>query len=179
VYGFDSFEGLPEHWRQGFAAGTFATAELPEVPGAELVVGLFDQTLPGFLAEHPEPVAFLHVDADLYSSTVTVLRALAPRLQAGTVIVFDEYFNFPGWVEHEHRAWQEFVADTGLEFEYLGFTADDEQLSVRLRTAPRVAADTSLADRRAARARVVEAVGSADRRVLGVLEPAVPADSTS
>ena len=137
VYGFDCFEGLPEHWRMGFAAGAFATEQLPDVPGAELVVGLFDETLPGFLAEHPEPVAFLHLDADLYSSTVTVMRALAPRLRAGTVIVFDEYFNFPGWEDHEHRAWTEFVADTGLQFEYVGFTADDEQVAVRLLTAPR------------------------------------------
>lgn len=136
VHGFDSFDGLPEHWRSGYTAGTFAVEGLPEVPGAELVVGLFDQTLPGFLEEHPEPVAFLHLDADLYSSTRTVLQALAPRLRAGTVIAFDEYFNFPGWQQHEHRAWREFVEETALTFEYLGFTADDEQVTVRLLTAP-------------------------------------------
>jgi hypothetical protein len=136
VHGFDCFEGLPEHWRSGFGVGAFAADVLPDVPGAELVVGLFDQTLPGFLAEHDEPVAFLHLDADLYSSTRTVLTALAPRMRAGTVLVFDEYFNFPGWAEHEHRAWTEFVRTTGLEFEYLGFTADDEQLSLRLLSAP-------------------------------------------
>lgn len=136
VYGFDSFEGLPEFWRPGFDAGAFATDQLPDVPGAELVAGWFDETLPGFLDAHPEPVAFLHLDADLYSSTRTVLLALASRLRAGTVVVFDEYFNFPGWEEHEHRAWVEFVAETGLTFEYLGYTADDEQLVVRLLTAP-------------------------------------------
>ena len=136
VHGFDSFEGLPEHWRSGFGVGAFAAEQLPDVPGAELVVGLFDQTLPGFLAEHDQPVAFLHLDADLYSSTRTVLTALAPRMRAGTVLVFDEYFNFPGWEEHEHRAWTEFVEETGLQFEYLGFTADDEQVSLRLLTAP-------------------------------------------
>ena len=132
VFGFDSFEGLPEHWRSGFTAGTFAVQELPDVPGAELVVGWFDATLPGFLAAHPGPVAFLHVDADLYSSTVTVLDALADRLRPGTVVLFDEYFNFPGWEEHEHRAWVEFVGRTGLTFEYLGLTADDEQVAVRI-----------------------------------------------
>jgi len=136
VFGFDSFEGLPEHWRSGFGVGAFAAEQLPDVPGAELVVGLFDATLPGFLAAHEEPVAFLHVDADLYSSTRTVLDALAPRMVPGTVVVFDEYFNFPGWQDHEHRAWTEFVARTGLEFEHLGFTADDEQVSVRLLSAP-------------------------------------------
>jgi hypothetical protein len=136
VFGFDSFEGLPEYWRPGFQAGAFKTEALPDVPGAELVPGWFDDTLPGFLDEHPEPVAFLHLDADLYSSTRTVLLALRSRLRAGTVIVFDEYFNFPEWEEHEHRAWVEFVAETGLRFDYLGYTADDEQVAVRLLNAP-------------------------------------------
>jgi hypothetical protein len=138
VHGFDSFEGLPEDWRPGFAAGTFATEELPDVPGANLVVGWFDDTLPGFLAEHPDPVAFLHVDADLYSSTRTVLTGLASRLRVGTVILFDEYFNFPGWEEHEHRAWTEFVAEHDLRFEYVTYSAEDEQVAVRLLTAPSV-----------------------------------------
>ncbi|MEI4281337.1 class I SAM-dependent methyltransferase [Klenkia terrae] len=132
VFGFDSFEGLPEKWRAGFEVGAFAMEALPEVEGAELVVGWFDQTLPAFLAAHPEPVAFLHLDADLYSSTVTVLEALQDRLQVGTVVMFDEYFNYPGWEEHEHRAWVEFVDRAGVQFEYLGFTADDEQLSLRI-----------------------------------------------
>lgn len=136
VYGFDSFEGLPEDWRTQYSAGAFAVDQLPDVPGAELVVGWFDQVLPGFLADHPEEVAFLHLDADLYSSTKTVLDALESRLRPGTVVVFDEYFNFPHWEEHEHRAWTEFVARTGLRFEYLGFTADDEQISVRITEMP-------------------------------------------
>lgn len=136
VFGFDSFEGLPEYWRPGFHAGAFKTEALPDVPGAELVPGWFDDTLPGFLDEHPEPVAFLHLDADLYSSTRTVLLALRSRLRAGTVIVFDEYFNFPDWEAHEHRAWVEFVAETALRFDHLGYTADDEQVAVRLLNAP-------------------------------------------
>lgn len=136
VFGFDSFEGLPEDWRSQFVAGTFAVDAVPEIPGAELVVGWFDQVLPGFLADHPDDVAFVHLDADLYSSTKTVLDALESRLRPGTVIVFDEYFNFPGWQEHEHRAWTEFVARTGIGFDYLGFTADDEQISIRITEVP-------------------------------------------
>jgi hypothetical protein len=135
VYGFDSFQGLPEHWRLGYDQGEFAH-EPPEVAGAELVVGLFADVLPGFLAEHPGPVAFLHVDCDLYSSTATVLEHVGPRFVAGTVIVFDEYFNFPGWQDHEHRAWREYVDKTGLEFEYAGLTMDDEQVWVRITSVP-------------------------------------------
>ena len=109
-YGFDVFSGLPEDWRPGFPAGTFAQDKLPEVPGAQLVVGLFENTLPGFLGDHPGPVAFLHVDVDLYTSAKTVLDLLAGRLVPGTVIVFDEYWNYSGWkTDGEFRAWNEFV----------------------------------------------------------------------
>jgi predicted O-methyltransferase YrrM len=132
VYGFDSFAGLPEDWRAGFASGTFGVETLPEVPGAELVVGLFDDTLPGFLDAHPGPVDFLHIDADLYSSAVTVLEQVGPRLRPGSVVVFDEFFNFPGWEAHEARAWAEYVAARDVGFRYEAYTLDNEQVVIRL-----------------------------------------------
>lgn len=130
VYGFDSFEGLPEDWRPGFGAGTFAQAP-PAVPkNVELVVGWFNATLPGFVAAHPGPVALLHVDCDLYSSTVTILEALADRIVPGTVIVFDEFLNYPGWPQHEVRAWNEFVARTGIKYRYAGCVPSHQQVMV-------------------------------------------------
>jgi hypothetical protein len=132
VYGFDSFEGLPETWRSGYPAGTFGVESLPDVPGSELVVGWFDDVLPGFMAEHPGPVDFLHVDCDLYSSAKTVLDLVGPRLRAGSIVVFDEYFNYPGWQEHEHRAWMEYVELKGLRFGYEGYTVDHEQVIVKV-----------------------------------------------
>jgi hypothetical protein len=132
VYGFDSFEGLPEVWRSGYPAGTFDMDSLPDVPGAELVVGWFDDVLPGFLEAHPGPVDLLHVDCDLYSSTKTVLELVGPRLRPGSIVVFDEYFNYSGWQEHEHRAWLEHVEATGLKFEYLAYTVDHEQVVVKV-----------------------------------------------
>jgi hypothetical protein len=130
VYGFDSFQGLPTDWRSGFPAGHFTVDGLPDVPGAELVVGWFDDTLPGFLAEHSGPVDFLHVDGDLYSSAKIVLDLVGPRLHAGSVIVFDEFFNFPNWQEHEYRAWLEYVERTGVQFTYEGYTWGSEQVIV-------------------------------------------------
>jgi predicted O-methyltransferase YrrM len=132
VVGFDTFEGLPEDWRTDFPAGEFAQESLPEVPGAELIAGLFEDTLPGFLAGCDDAVGFLHLDADLYSSTKTVLDLIGDRLRPGAVIVFDEFFNFPGWQEHEHRAWSEFVASSGRSFSYLAYTGSNEQVVVRL-----------------------------------------------
>jgi hypothetical protein len=132
VYGFDSFRGLPEDWRTNMPAGTFHVDQPPEVDGAELVIGWFADTLPGFLNTHAGPVAFLHLDADLYSSTKTVLDHVGPRLQPGSVILFDEYFNYPGWEGHEHLAWQEFVESSGVKFEYVCYTSNYEQLAVRV-----------------------------------------------
>ena len=88
--------------------------------------------LPGFLAEHPGPVDLLHVDADLYSAADTVLTLVGPRLHAGSVVVFDEYFNYPGWQRHEHQAWQEYVERTGTTFSYEAYTYDHEQVVVRV-----------------------------------------------
>lgn len=132
VLGFDVFTGLPETWRTGFPAGEFAQQEIPDVTGAQLVVGLFDDTLPRFLGENDEQFAFVHLDVDLYSSTRTVLRQIGDRLAPNAVLLFDEFFNYPGWQRHEFRAWNEFVAQTGRTFDYLAYTADNEQVAIRL-----------------------------------------------
>jgi hypothetical protein len=135
-HGFDSFEGLPEAWAGTFEQkGKFGrSGTLPEVPSnVALHKGWFEQTLPAFLAAHPDDsVAFLHVDCDIYSSTVTVLRMLASRLRPGAVLVFDEYFNYPNWQRHEWRAFQEFIRDTGLSYRYLGFAQKNGHVAVRL-----------------------------------------------
>lgn len=133
VWGFDSFQGLPELWRAGFRTGAFDDVTgPPDVPGAELVVGLFSDTLPGFLAEHPGPVDFLHVDSDLYSSAVTVLEQVGPRLRSGSIVLFDEFLNFPEWEEHEARAWWEYTAKHELGYSYVCYTLDNEQVAVRV-----------------------------------------------
>ena len=131
VVGFDCFTGLPEAWRTGFPAGEFAH-DPPEIPGAGLVTGLFEDTLPAFLAETDEPIVFMHLDADLYSSTKTVLDLSAERLAPDAVLVLDEFFNYPGWQRHEFRAFSEFVARTGRTFDYLAYTGNNEQVVVRL-----------------------------------------------
>jgi len=121
VYGFDSFEGLPEPWST-VDKGFFALPALPEVrQNVTLIKGWFDQTLPRFLEEHPQPVAFIHMDCDLYSSTKTVLDLLRTRLMEGTTIVLDDFLMEPGWQREEHKAWVEFARNHRVEFEYLGY----------------------------------------------------------
>ena len=125
VHGFDSFEGLPRDWSgNNMPAGFFSRGgRLPRVPdNVTLHRGWFEDTLPDFAAAHREPVAFLHIDCDLYSSTRTVLEALRDRLVPGTIIVFDEYFNYPNWRNHEHRAFRELVESERMQVSYLGYS---------------------------------------------------------
>ena len=135
-HGFDSFEGLPENWSGTFERkGKFSRAgDLPAVPvNVTLHPGWFSHTLPIILKTHPnERVAFLHVDCDIYSSTRTVFELLAPRLGPGSVIVFDEYFNYPNWRRHEFKAFQEFIRDSGVAYSYLGFAQKNGHVAVRL-----------------------------------------------
>ena len=131
VHGFDSFEGLPENWRPEFEKGRFRVETLPAVrANVQLYKGWFEDSLPKFLAEHKQPAAFLHVDCDLYSSTKTIFRLFRDRIRPGTVIVFDEFFNYPGWQEGEYKAFNEFIAETGLKYDWLGYCCYWEQAAV-------------------------------------------------
>ncbi len=133
VYGFDTFTGLPEDWRPGFARGAFAVPELPQVRrNVQLVIGMFEQTLPSFVQQHAGPISLIHVDCDLYSSTKTIFRNLAPWIVEGTVIVFDEYFNYPGWREHEYKAFKEFLRAFQVTYEYISFVDSHQQVAVRI-----------------------------------------------
>lgn len=134
IYGFDSFEGLPETWRNGFDKETFnRQGNLPKVnDNVRLIKGWFNETLPVFVTEHPEPCAFIHVDCDLYSSTKTIFSELKNQIVSGTVIAFDEYFNYPGWREGEYKAFMEFVTENNLEFEYIART-EQEQVAIKIK----------------------------------------------
>jgi predicted O-methyltransferase YrrM len=135
IHGFDSFEGLPEAWA-GFNLGRRAfsrAGRLPTVPGnVTLHKGWFSETIPAWHKQEPGPIAFIHIDCDVYSSTVDVLTGVADRMQPGTVILFDEYFNYPGWRQHEFKAWQEFVAAYDITYDYVGYAR--QQVTIRITT---------------------------------------------
>lgn len=134
VHGFDSFEGLPGDWA-GTAdrKGSYTQhGKLPKVPAnVKLHKGWFDQTLPGFLAQNPGPVSFVNMDADVYDSTKYVLDQLVSRFRVGTVIHFDEYYNYPNWREHEYKAWQEIVKAHAIEYRYF-FSVDRYHVGVQI-----------------------------------------------
>ena len=72
IYGFDSFEGLPEDWHlsethKKFRKGTFAVDSLPNVNNnVRLIKGWFDVSLPKFISStHIKTIKLLHIDCDL------------------------------------------------------------------------------------------------------------------
>jgi len=132
IHGFDSFEGLPEDWRAGHPKSTFAHFEPQVRPNVRLHRGWFEDSILDFKQKHAAPVAFLHLDADLYTSTRRVLELLADRIVAGTVLQFDEFFNYPGWQDREYKAFVEFCSKRGAEPRYLGYTRCDEQVAVKI-----------------------------------------------
>jgi hypothetical protein len=139
IYGFDSFEGLPEDWREGFEKGSFAT-KIPKVnPNVNLIKGWFDNTLPEFLKEHEEKCYFIHIDCDLYSSTKIIFDLLKDRIE-DTVIVFDEFFNYPGWLEGEYKAFNEFINKSNGKYtvEYIAYNKFGEQLAVHVKNNNRI-----------------------------------------
>jgi hypothetical protein len=143
IYGFDSWQGLPEQFND-LPAGHFAQA-LPEVfNNCQLVPGWFggrptwdhsgiaEFTAQKFAIENTAPIALLHLDADLYEPTKTVLDVFAKQIVSGTVILFNEYWNHPTWKKHEFRAWQEHVAQYYVRYEYIGYASDHQEVAVRV-----------------------------------------------
>jgi hypothetical protein len=115
-HGFDSFEGLPT------AGGPFFTGQF-DVQGRIPVIndtrvqffkGWFDRVLPGY-AVPPHELLVINMDADLYPSTIFVLRHLRPWIKPGTLIYFDEMNH----VDHEPLAFHEFMKESGIRFKAL------------------------------------------------------------
>jgi hypothetical protein len=116
IYGFDSWQGIPEDWickGKVFPAGSYSTkGELPKVnENVQLISGMFEDTLPIFVKENSNiPIAYIHIDCDLYSSTKTVFKYIGSMIVPGTVIVFDEYIQDAG----EKQAFNEWLEESGL-----------------------------------------------------------------
>lgn len=139
-YGFDCFEGLPEKWDSDNLKGAFnLNGEIPMgaifgshqgdhhdpsasvlikpwSPNIKLIKGYFDASIPKFLETHSGNADFIHLDADLYSSTRTVFELLKDRIVSGTMIMFDELCDYDAYREHEIKAFAEFLLATNHKY---------------------------------------------------------------
>lgn len=145
VYGFDSFRGLPERWRnvsyntklekyvKKKAFNKNGNPPIMKEHNIAFVIGLFNETLPQFLKEHANrKISFLHIDSDLYSSAHYVLKKVITLLSNNSIIVFDELVNYPEFHQGELKAFWNVFKHTSHAVEVIAHSCN------KVSTTPRV-----------------------------------------
>ena len=132
LYCFDSFEGLPHEWEGVLPKGYFKLdKKLPKLKhNVELIIGYVEDTLDQFLKTKNPKINFVHMDMDLYYSTKFVLRKIKPYLQTGSVILFDELYNFINWKSGEYKALIEIFEES--EYKYKSFNINSTQVLIQI-----------------------------------------------
>jgi O-methyltransferase len=129
--GFDCFEGLPEDF-ETIPKGTFTTdGEIPQIPDprCQFVKGFFKDTVPGWVAGRElSRRTVVHLDADLYSSTLLALVYLLPKLKANDILIFDEFDSYI----NEYRALCDATQACPREYRVIGRTPKWAQASLML-----------------------------------------------
>lgn len=130
VYGFDSFEGLPEKWRDGYDRGEFTRhGKFPKVnENVVLIKGWFNETLPDFIKTQNKKISFIHMDADLYSSTKCIFENVKDYIDTDCIIIFDELVNYPGFDGDtgELKAFYEFITENVVDYEWIGMDGEPD-----------------------------------------------------
>ena len=129
IFGFDSFEGLPEDWiNTHLAKGSFSTGGVaPDIKNVKFYKGWFEDTIPEFLesenVEDIKSIGLIHFDCDLYSSTKTIFKYLHPYIKSGTILAFDEWcYNLdPQFNDHEQKAFYEYVEEYDVNYEFVDY----------------------------------------------------------
>lgn len=129
--GFDTFEGLPEDWGI-FKKGEMSPDELKfQDRRYKFIKGLFQDTLPKLLNTSnldPRIKKVIHLDADLFSSTLFTLTSIANYLNPGDILIFDE-FCVPN---HEFFAFSIFEESFRLRYKTLGAVNNYLQVALKV-----------------------------------------------
>lgn len=132
IVGYDSFKGLPgsdDHprWHKNMFSNnhsyhpfcklgekvtdhtTYKLFEYYKLPKPIIEVGDFNATIPKTINIKYKKAALIHIDCDLYKSTKYILYSMESILQEGTLLLFDDWFNFKGNKNKgEQKAFYEF-----------------------------------------------------------------------
>ena len=124
IYGFDSFEGLEEDWvtHEFNPTGTFTlNKKTPKVlKNVKIIKGKVQDTLENFLKDEiNKKIIFTHMDMDTYGATKYALSKIKPLLTKGSIILFDNFYGFPNWQQHEYKAFTEELKEK--EYKYIAF----------------------------------------------------------
>ncbi len=131
-YGFDTFTGLPEDFGSIKKGGYSAGNKLPDIKDerCQLVQGLYQDTLFNFLKTYSATNRkVVHIDCDLYSSTLFVLTTIAPYLKKGDIVIFDEFIT----PTQEFKAFDDVCKAYYLSFELLGGQNNFHQTALMLK----------------------------------------------
>lgn len=118
-WGFDTFEGLPEKYGD-YETGTFSLeGNFPDIKDDRIsfIKGLFQDTLLNTIPDIDfKGTTVIHMDSDLYTSTIFTLGILYPYIKPGDIIMFDEFI-VP---YHEFKAFDDFVRSFYIKLKPLG-----------------------------------------------------------
>jgi len=131
-FGFDVFTGLPEDFGVMKKQHYDTAGQTPMIQDDRVtfIKGLFQESLPRFLIDYkPQQKKVIHMDADLYSSTLFVLTKLIPFLEKDDIIIFDEF----GVPTHEFRAFNDIVSSYNLKYEFLGAINNYLQIAIKIK----------------------------------------------
>ncbi len=132
LYAFDSFEGLKHDWLgHTLPKGTFDLGKkIPNLKkNVEPVQGWVEETLVNFLEKNNPKINFVHMDLDIYESSLYVLKKIKPYLINGAIILFDELYNFTGWEVGEYKALMESFEES--EYRFKAFS-NDKQVVIKI-----------------------------------------------
>ena len=91
--------------------------------------GWFQKSLRGFLASYrPQSQIVIHIDCDLYSSTLYCLTTLDPVLSPGTLIVFDDFFD----ALHVYRALTDYCSAYMRQYRLLAMGHELGQVAITM-----------------------------------------------
>lgn len=129
--GFDTFTGLPEDFGAIKKGGYSAENNLPQLndPRCKFVQGLYQETLFNFLQSYKSKNRkVIHIDCDLYSSTLCVLSQLAPYLKFGDIIIFDEFIT----PTQEFKAWIDVSESFYLKYKVIAGRNNFHQVAIKM-----------------------------------------------
>jgi|SanBayMetagenome_1026888.scaffolds.fasta_scaffold00198_9 O-methyltransferase len=135
IYGFDSFFGLPKlseddlkskNLMPSFDQGNFSSMSCKRVQETiiastygldpallTLIEGLYEESLPLFdisSLKDQGPCLVVHVDCDLYSSSLDVFHFIESVATTGTWLLLDDYWCYRGSPNHgQRRAFEEWL----------------------------------------------------------------------
>jgi hypothetical protein len=148
VFACDTFSGLPYEWERRdmrFPIGTFAPKHSPKgnqppfpiLDNVIAVKGEFKNTIKEIIPVIGDrPLALVHIDSDTYQSAVDGLTPLLPLLRVGTVLVFDEFYNYDGFEAGEYSAFMDVVVAKGFKYTPLAFNAQHQQVVIQISELP-------------------------------------------